>query len=62
MKIGAHQKARETEKKEIARQQEVGYNDSLEGGSSIVVGQQLSVDSYDALADSITQDHQTFPN
>ena len=45
MKIGLHQKVRETEKKEIVRQQDVGYNDNLGDGSSIVVGQQLSIDS-----------------
>ena len=48
LKIGVQQKAREAEKKELQRQQEMGYQDSI-AENSIVVGQQLSVeDSYDA--------------
>lgn len=47
LKIGVQQKAREAEKKELQRQQEMGYQDSI-AENSIVVGQQLSVEnSYD---------------
>ena len=59
MKIGIQQKAKEQERKELQKLQELTYQESSLADNSIVVGHQLSVESYEGNADGLGLDDST---